>query len=268
MIHGYGDELRKKMAVAKNGSQIMLSTPVTHVDYQGERIDVKILSQTSHYSSISCRAVVVTASVGVINDEVIKFSPPMDADVRKAFGLLAMGHYKKIALQFNPPNIFLGVVTKPPLDLAAAYNVDQVLYHFDATTETAWKLLVRFPSNRAGGTVVVIAMVGGSVAEELDEAGPRVARETALRIVREVTGEVDRTTVKSAVSSWSTDPWTRGAYSYTLPGGKGARQTIVDGSLDDRVFFAGEAISCDGYGSAHVAYLSGARAAGRVLAVL
>ena len=64
---------------------------------------------------------------------------------------------------------------------------------------------------------------------------------------------------------WAADPLARGSYSYAVPGQSGAREKLV-GTVEDRIFFAGEACSPDSFTTAHGAFLSGLKAAEAIIA--
>jgi len=68
-----------------------------------------------------------------------------------------------------------------------------------------------------------------------------------------------------AATGWLTDPWSRGSYSYALPGHAGDR-AVLAAPVDNRLFFAGEATSPNFFSTAHGAYISGVAAAEAVLA--
>ncbi len=67
---------------------------------------------------------------------------------------------------------------------------------------------------------------------------------------------------------WGADPFARGAYSYLGVGGERAR-TQLAATVDDTLFFAGEATSEDGQGgTVNGALVTGERAAREVAALL
>jgi monoamine oxidase len=70
--------------------------------------------------------------------------------------------------------------------------------------------------------------------------------------------------VAFARSDWSGDPFARGAGSFLRPGATAADREALGGSVDDRLFFAGEATSVDRPGTVAGAYASGLRAAAEV----
>ncbi len=70
-----------------------------------------------------------------------------------------------------------------------------------------------------------------------------------------------------AASSWLRDPWSRGSYSYALPGHAGDR-ALLAAPVDNRLFFAGEACSPNFFSTAHGAWLTGITAADAAFASL
>jgi monoamine oxidase len=70
-----------------------------------------------------------------------------------------------------------------------------------------------------------------------------------------------------AASSWATDPYALGSYSYARPGFADARAVLARPQAG-RIFIAGEACSRHRYSTAHGAYQTGYEAAERALAAL
>lgn len=63
------------------------------------------------------------------------------------------------------------------------------------------------------------------------------------------------------LTRWGQDPFARGAYSFNKLGSTPAMRDDLAASLDDRLFFAGEATSRQYFATVHGAYLSGLAAA-------
>jgi monoamine oxidase len=66
------------------------------------------------------------------------------------------------------------------------------------------------------------------------------------------------------IQDWARDPFARGAYSYVLVNGEGAREALA-APLAGTLFFAGEATSVDDSGTVAGALASGQRAARELL---
>jgi monoamine oxidase len=68
---------------------------------------------------------------------------------------------------------------------------------------------------------------------------------------------------RTVIHPRGSDPLTQGSYSAAKVGKVGARATLAV-PIDDRLYFAGEAISTDAHSSLHGAYLTGQSAAVRL----
>jgi monoamine oxidase len=67
------------------------------------------------------------------------------------------------------------------------------------------------------------------------------------------------------VHDWQSDPYARGSYSYVAVDGEAAQSELA-ASLDDTLFFAGEATNTEGHhGEVHGAIATGERAAREIL---
>jgi len=67
------------------------------------------------------------------------------------------------------------------------------------------------------------------------------------------------------VTRWGTDPFSLGSYSYLAVGSSPADRDALGRSVDDRVYFAGEAVSVDYPATVHGALLSGRDAADEIV---
>jgi monoamine oxidase len=84
-------------------------------------------------------------------------------------------------------------------------------------------------------------------------AHPRLRRRRAGRPARQ---RFARRVKLLHLHRWGVDPFSRGSYSYALPGKADCRAALAT-PVDDRLFFAGEACSEGDYSTAHGAYLTG-----------
>ena len=108
---------------------------------------------------------------------------------------------------------------------------------------------------------------GGSTAAELEGAGPGAAADFCIGQITAALGSGLRARLRPlAVTGWSVDPRSRGAYSHALPGHAGDRDVLA--RPEGRVLFAGEACSRDAYSSAHGAHETGVAAAEAALSLV
>jgi monoamine oxidase len=124
-----------------------------------------------------------------------------------------------------------------------------------------------FEASLMGQNVAVIN-TGGRFGIWLEKQGQQAGHDFALEQIANVFGnDIRKSASRSIITAWYTDPWTLGSYSHALPGQAHQREVLAR-SIDDQVFFAGEATHIDFACAMHGAYLSGIRAAQEIKAVL
>lgn len=212
---------------------------------------------------VRARATVVTVPVSLLHSEArgrgaIVFSPEIPS-VRSAANCAAMGHVQRIVLVFDDPLIEI----MPPKKREKLVSLT-FLQAYGADVPVWW---LSYPV-RSG---LVVGWAGGPAALAL-EANKGGIRERAVSSLAESFG-VDRRSLARHLQNrfthdWSRDPFSRGAYSYSLVGGSDAGKRLsrpVRGTL----FFAGEAANAEGRnGTVHGAIESGENAAKQVLRAL
>jgi monoamine oxidase len=181
----------------------------------------------------------------------VEFAPALRAKQR-ALGGLAPGPVLKLVLRFR--RAFWDEV-----DGGRYRNVS--FWHLaGAPFPTFWNALpLRAP--------LLTAWAGGPCAESLAEIDPPGRIDRALRTLESVVPDPRwREELQGAwLHDWQRDPYSRGAYSYVLAGGGGARSELAR-PLAGTLYFAGEASDTDGEsGTVAGALQSGARAARQLL---
>lgn len=228
--------------VADYGANIpvALRTPVTRIHWDGPGVRVETSDGT-----IRARAVIITASTGVLAAEAIDFSPALPTEKQEAFNGISMGHYNRIAAKFSEDIFGMGE------DGYLCHRVDQSREAFAALSN-------------ASGTGITYCDVGGSFAQELERAGRDEATDFILGRLRSMVGkDVDRFLEKTAVTGWSGDSFFRGAYASARPGAYPLRK-VIRRSVGDRIYFAGEACHRSLWGTVGGADLSGVEVAREV----
>jgi monoamine oxidase len=114
---------------------------------------------------------------------------------------------------------------------------------------------------RPFGRAQIEAYFGGRLAAELEAAGDFAFTDFAIgELVGLLGSNFSRRVKPLNLHRWGVDPFSRGSYSYALPGKADCRAELA-APVDDRLFFAGEACSRNDYSTAHGAYLTGVAAA-------
>lgn len=246
-----GDDLRVPIGYGTlaeryaQGLPVSLSTPATAIDWSSPGVEV-----TTPRGTIRAGRAIVTAPLGVLAEESIRFAPRLPDATLTAISGLAMGVLAKIALKFDGARF----------DVAADSDLfevqgPRVTYDFEC-----------WPFDRD----VVVCYLGGDHARQVVGLGERDAIAHVLDVFAGLVGpEAKRRFRGGRMHGWIDDPHALGAYSHALPGCAGARADLAR-PVANKLWFAGEATGGESgdYGGAMTAggaFLSG-RAAARAAA--
>ncbi|MEM6481935.1 MAG: NAD(P)/FAD-dependent oxidoreductase, partial [Pseudomonadota bacterium] len=233
---GFGALLERYHAT----TPVTLNTPVTKLASTREGVDV-----TTHVGTIRAHAAIVTVSQGVLASETITFDPPLDAERREAIVGINMGTYNHTALLFEPGTIPVAE------DSWMSYRIDAAQ---DGSVRGGGFLC------NIGGTGLCSFETAGRFSRELEAAGTKAATEIALDVLTRMYGNSVRAKfIRSDMTAWTKNPWTRGSYSGALPGCTHLRPRLKAPHAE-RILFAGEAMSDANRGTVAGAHHEGIRA--------
>jgi monoamine oxidase len=229
---GYGpmlDWLAQRLI--QHGGRLRMQSVVREVRWKRGRAEV--LGDGFRFTA---RQAILTLPLGVLQSGDVRFSP--DLEKQKALKRLASGPVIKAALRF--PSAFW-----------QKRHSGVAFFHAPrAAFPTFWTPLpARSP--------LLIAWAGGPKATQPTMRAIRAS-------LRSIFGRFEEPD-QVFIQDWQADPFARGAYSYVLVDGEGARQDLA-APLADTVFFAGEATSSDDSGTVAGALQTGERAAREALA--
>ena len=224
--------------------KVHIKTPVRRIVLRRDGVRV-----VTNRGSIDARAVVVTVPLGVLRDERIEFCPALPNRHLVAIDRLGVGVLSKTFLRFERPFW--------PVD------VDWQEYIGPRAGEFAeWFSLAK------AGLPVLICFHGGRRARALEAADPREVQDVAMVVLRAMFGSSIPGPLASVTTDWARDAWSRGSYSAATVGSTRADRAALGRSVDDRLFFAGEASEPDYPATVHGAYRTGGRVAAQVIAAL
>jgi monoamine oxidase len=220
------------------GLDIRLSTRVTEVDMTGaDRVKV-----VTDQGPLTAQAVIVTAPVTLLAAGDITFVPALPAEYSQAFADLPSGVVDKIGIAFNS-DVFAG----------AAPN-SMVTQHLDTDR-------IGLGLAKMAGTPMMNLIVAEDLARELEAGGATAVSAYAREFVTDTFGAAAAAAIDRIIThAWGSDPLTMGSYSAARVGKVDARARLAK-PIDDRLYFAGEAISTNAHSSLHGAYLTGQDAA-------
>ncbi len=218
------------------GLDVSLGTPVTRIRWGGRGV-----AADTAEGSVAGRVAVVALPSAVVAEGVVVFTPHLPAEVLQAHHDLPLGLLDKEALRFRK-NVF-------PSERSEVLRMRR-------DDGRGLRYLTRHE-----GDNVCIAFASGRLARGLEAVGEAAAIGHAVdELAAMLGGEVRKQFDKGLATAWAADPWSRGAYSYCVPGRYGAR-SILGRPVGERIVFAGEHTEQSAYGTLHGAHLSGIRAA-------
>jgi monoamine oxidase len=237
VLEGYGTLL----ATYGKYLPLRLGTPVTCVDHGGERISVMTAG-----GNLLADAVVITIPTNLLVSEKLCLKPQIIEKIQAA-ERLPLGSANKLFFRCS--------------EVPDPIRTDR---HFVGTkVQTRTGIYQLYPH----GWPIVSGYFGGTLASDLEKAGHDAAVQFALEELGNLFGSnFCRNLALIAISEWGLDAWARGSYSHALPMYTNERSRLA-ATIDDRLFFAGEACHAQFFTTTHGALLSGWRAADEILAI-
>jgi monoamine oxidase len=239
--------------LAGSSAHIELGARVARVDWSRSKVQLAGVVRGEAFE-LGAERCIVTVSIGVLKREPdaagIEFRP-YPRTLKASLEALAMGHVVKVILRFR----------RPPWHDDPAIDQATFLHAPETRFPTFWR-------ERSGDDEQVTAWSAGPRALELTSKSAEELRELALRAwasaVRRDAGECRRALLEAHHHDFSSDPMTRGAYSYLRPGGESASRRLAE-PIDHTLFFAGEALDAQYPSTVAGALGSGEHAARQVL---
>jgi len=249
LLSGY-DALVHALA---EGLSVHLDDPVTEVCWE-EGTGGGVRVSTLAGETFEADAAVVTLPLGVLQAGTIRFSPALPAAKASALMGLRMGTVIKLIYRFAEPLFGPQIMAlysrlNPPMWWSPSFgHTGHGAGHGEGGHEQVWT-----------------AFVSGDWADDLLSLGEAGALAAGLASLRRELGRPGLTPTAMRLVNWPDDPYTRGGYSFVLPGHDGAREQFA--APTPPLYWAGEATAPEPCAATvHGALLSGRRAAAERLA--
>ncbi|KAL9637820.1 MAG: hypothetical protein Q9164_001963 [Protoblastenia rupestris] len=224
-----------------NDSRLLLNTIVNNISYTDNSVTV----YNKDGSCIDADYAICTFSLGVLQNEMITFSPELPSWKQMGIETFNMGTYTKIFLQFPPDKIFWD--TSYQFFLYADPN-ERGYYPLFQTLDTEGFL--------PGSGIIFVTVVQDQsyVVEAQDD---EITKAQVMDVLRNMFGaENVPEPIDFLYPRWSLEPWTYGSYSNWPPGTTLEMHQNLRANVG-RLFFAGEATSQQYFGYLHGAYDEG-----------
>ena len=216
---------------------VTLEEPVLAVEHGANGVIVSTARR-----SLSADHVVVTVPVAVLAGGTILFQPTLPRPIVDAARRLRLSTVEKIVLRFQE--------RWWPDDIRRLVHVS------DERLFPAWMDL-----SAHVGAPTLVGFFNPALSTLPGDQGARL--DIARDVLATMLGRGPKPTA-AMITDWRNDPYAGGAYSY-IPTGAGRSDMEVFDKLDGPVVFAGEHTVAEYYGTVHAAFVSGRRAAERLL---
>jgi monoamine oxidase len=230
-----------------DGLDIRLSTRVTEIDMTGADTMTVVTDQ----GPLTAKTVIVTVPVSLLAAGEVKFTPELPTEYSQAFADLPFGVVDKVGVAFSS-DIFGEV----PANTIITSHQDQDTAHFGMGLA------------KLAGKPMMNVFAANDLARSLEADGDLAFEAFVKEFVTATLGADAATAIdRTHITAWGKDPFTLGSYSAAKVGKEGARATLAE-PIDNRLYFAGEAISTTSHSSLHGAYLTGKSAATAIVDAL
>jgi monoamine oxidase len=236
---GY-DEMLKPLA---EGLDIRLSHTVSSIAYS-EDTGVRVETDKGVIEADYC---ICTAPLGVLKAGTIRFDPPLPDSYQESIEAVGFGTVTKLALKFDEPfwdieTQYFGIMTEP---------------------KGRWNYWLNYRT--FSDENILLGLSVGAYAPIADRMSQDDMIADALPVLRMVWGDDVGTPVQALSTHWLTDPYALGAYAYPRPGNSRDDYDGLADGIDERLFLAGEHTIFDYAGTTHGAYMTGLRAAEKII---
>ncbi|KAF5343909.1 hypothetical protein D9758_012138 [Tetrapyrgos nigripes] len=234
----------------QNDSRLLLNTEVKNVTYSSDEVIIHNADGTCISASYAC----TTFSLGVLQNDVVSFNPPLPTWKRTAIESFHMGTYTKIFFQFNE--------TFWDPDTQFFLYADPVQRGYFPV----WQSLST-PGFLPGSNIIFVTVVGEE-SYRIEQQSDEETQAEAMAVLRQMFPEKNiPDPIAFMYPRWSLEPWAHGSYSdwatgVTLEMHQNLRANV------DRLWFAGEAYSAEYFGFLQGAWFEGRDVGSRIAGLL
>ncbi|MEM6380391.1 MAG: NAD(P)/FAD-dependent oxidoreductase, partial [Bacteroidota bacterium] len=223
----------EKFIVPNIADKITLNEPVTSINYQGNEVVV----QTSNGTTFTGDKVLITVPITILQDEVISFTPALSTEKKEAINQVNMGAGLKAFVEFRerfyPDILFTGQL------LESAFSQDKIYY--DAAFDK--------DSNK---NILGLFTVGEKATQYTKLSNEEAILNEILRELDEMfDGQASQNYVQHVIQNWSAEPYIRGSYPDDFSGNQEDIVDAIKAPIDNKIYFAGEALSIDNQSTVH-----------------
>lgn len=218
--------------LSANDSRLLLNTIVTGINYT----DLGVTVTNSDGSCIEADYAICTFSLGVLQQEVIDFTPALPEWKTTGIYSMQMGTYTKIFLQFPPDKQF--------------WDEDTQFFLYADPVERGWYPVWQSLSGPGfiPGSGIFFVTVVNAQSYRVEAQSDNATLAEVMAVLRTMYPDVDiPDPIDFMYPRWSLEPWAYGSYSNWPPGTSLEMHQNLRANIG-RLYFAGEATSAQYFG--------------------
>lgn len=214
-------------------------------EYNNQGINI-----TTNQGNFQGDRVIVTLPLGVLQKNIVKFSPPLPEKKLEAINRLGMGVLNKLYLlcpkRFWQNNYdWIGKISEKKGQWSEWVNLESAL---------------KKP--------ILLGFNAGKFGREIESWSDEEIIADAMKNLRQIYGDSIPQPIDYQLTRWSQDPFTFGSYSYYATNSTPNHRRELAKPINQKLFFAGEATSVDYPATVHGAYLSGLRVSQEIIPLM
>ncbi len=235
-----------------NSLNIELNSIVSTINYTNDQVVIN----TSSGMAYSANYVVITVPLGVLKTNSIQFIPSLPASHQLAIQNMGFSLMDKVFLQFD------SVFWNPNFTLVLPYTPDSSINYDMILT---YSNFVPDPNTPGSNPPILLAFLLGDWARTSEPLSDAQIVNNVMAQIQTIYPSAPSQPVQYQITRWGQDPFSLGAYMY--PSTNTSYLDIVNLTLpvQNKLFFAGEAVNQIRSGTADAAYTSGYNAASAIL---
>ncbi|ESO09302.1 hypothetical protein HELRODRAFT_190449 [Helobdella robusta] len=250
------DGLSKIMAHMARGLDVRFNTQVSCINYTDKQVKVTTVAGTQ----LTCDYVIVTVPLTLLKKEMIQFVPPLPADKMNAISSLGDGILEKVAVKFKTR--FWEKKVKDGVAIGHVPSSYDDRGHFVVFYDTTHPSFLEGDAKEG----ILTTFLTGNSAKIVKSMSDKDIISMCMNTLKKLFPEEDIPEPLSyLVTRWQEDPHAGLSYCYIPVGCNEDVFDLIAQSVDDKLFFAGEATNKDFPQTVAGAYLTGLREAQKVL---
>ncbi|WP_152286179.1 flavin monoamine oxidase family protein [Flavicella marina] len=208
--------------------KIRVNSPVTNINYQSQKVTATVNNTTVYEAD----KILITTPINVLKSDLIEFTPKLPSDKTNAINSITMGDGIKVFIEFSekfyPDILLFGGVG------ALLSDSSEKIYYDAAFRKNTTKNILGFfcvqynatPYTSLGSDQEIIAYILAELDEVFD-------------------GKASKHYLNHVIQNWSKEPYILGSYASEFDGDENAIKNTISNPIENKVYFAGEAISID-----------------------